>query len=65
MSGNDGDAAKEIPSASRKTPLLGARGLSTFIRGLGFRSCDCHETSQFFCNTTMMSQGITGYHMKC
>lgn len=29
MSGNDGDAVKEIPSASRKTPLLGARGLST------------------------------------
>lgn len=39
MSGNDGDAAKEIPSASRKTPLLGARGLSTFIcfyTGIGF-----------------------------
>jgi len=29
MSGNDGDAAKEIPSASRKTPLLGARALLT------------------------------------
>ena len=26
MSGKDGDAAKEIHSASRKTPLLGARG---------------------------------------
>ena len=29
MSGKDGDSAKEIPSASRKTPLLGARGLFT------------------------------------
>jgi len=27
MSGKDGDAAKEIPSAARKTPLLGARAL--------------------------------------
>lgn len=37
MSGNDGDAAKEIPSASRKTPLLGARGLSTSYSGIGFQ----------------------------
>ncbi|KAL9979679.1 hypothetical protein ACROYT_G017379 [Oculina patagonica] len=27
MSGQDGDAGKEIPSSSRKTPLLGARAL--------------------------------------
>lgn len=27
MSGKDGNADKEVPSSSRKTPLLGARGL--------------------------------------
>lgn len=27
MSEKDGDAGKEVPSTSRKTPLLGARGV--------------------------------------
>ena len=38
MSSKDGNADKEVPSSSRKTPLLGARGL--YIKsGLQIDAC--------------------------